>query len=66
MSKKIEERTYVFQPKTAIDMRQGHITVLKLTADEKSLNPVLLSAEVNPWSEAYTEVDLTPVSSSNP
>lgn len=66
MSKKIEERTYVFQPKTAIDMRQGHITVLQLTADEKSLNPVLLSAEVNPWSEAYTEVDLTPVSSSNP
>lgn len=66
MSKKIEERTYVFQPKTAIDMRQGHITVLKLTADEKSLNPVLLSAKVNPWSEAYTEVDLTPVSSSNP
>lgn len=66
MSKKIEGRTYVFQPKTAIDMRQGHITVLKLTADEKSLNPVLLSAEVNPWSEAYTEVDLTPVSSSNP
>ena len=66
MSKKIEGRTYVFQPKTAIDMRQGHITVLKLTADEKSLNPVLLSAKVNPWSEAYTEVDLTPVSSSNP
>lgn len=66
MSKKIEERTYVFQPKTAIDMRQGHITVLQLTADEKSLNPVLLSAEVNPWSEAYTEVNLTPVSSSNP
>lgn len=66
MSKKIEERTYVFQPKTAIDMRQGHITVLQLTADEKSLNPVLLSAEVNPWSKAYTEVDLTPVSSSNP
>lgn len=66
MSKKIEGRTYVFQPKTAIDMRQGHITVLQLTADEKSLNPVLLSAEVNPWSEAYTEVDLTPVSSSNP
>lgn len=66
MSKKIEKRTYVFQPKTAIDMRQGHITVLKLTADEKSLNPVLLSAEVNPWSKAYTEVDLTPVSSSNP
>lgn len=66
MSKKIEKRTYVFQPKTAIDMRQGYITVLKLTADEKSLNPVLLSAEVNPWSEAYTEVDLTPVSSSNP
>lgn len=66
MSKKIEKRTYVFQPKTAIDMRQGHITVLQLTADEKSLNPVLLSAEVNPWSEAYTEVDLTPVSSSNP
>lgn len=66
MSKKIEKRTYVFQPKTAIDMRQGHITVLQLTADEKSLNPVLLSAKVNPWSEAYTEVDLTPVSSSNP
>lgn len=66
MSKKIEKRTYVFQPKTAIDMRQGYITVLKLTADEKSLNPVLLSAKVNPWSEAYTEVDLTPVSSSNP
>lgn len=65
-TQKIVEKTYVFQPKTAIDMRQGHITVLQLTADEKSLNPVLLSAEVNPWSEAYTEVDLTPVSSSNP
>lgn len=65
-TQKIVEKTYVFQPKTAIDMRQGHITVLKLTADEKSLNPVLLSAKVNPWSEAYTEVDLTPVSSSNP
>lgn len=65
-TQKIVEKTYVFQPETAIDMRQGHITVLQLTADEKSLNPVLLSAEVNPWSEAYTEVDLTPVSSSNP
>lgn len=65
-TQKIVEKTYVFQPKKAIDMRQGYITVLKLTADEKSLNPVLLSAEVNPWSEAYTEVDLTPVSSSNP
>lgn len=66
MSKKIEERTYVFQPKTAIDMKQGYITVLELTADEESLTPVQLRAQLMPWNEAYTEVDLTPLSSPNP
>lgn len=63
---KIEEKTYVFQPKTAIDMKQGYITVLELTADEESLTPVQLRAQLMPWNEAYTEVDLTPLSSPNP
>ena len=61
---KVEEKSYVFRPEDSnIDMMQGSITVLRLTADSETLEPVLVGAEVMPWNESYTEIDLTPVSS---
>ena len=62
---KVEEKTYVFQPSVPIDMTQGHITVLQLTSDQETGFPILLNATVKPWNEAYTEVDLTPLSDKN-
>lgn len=56
----IEEKEYVFKPNTAIEMTQAYITVLKLSNNEDSLEPVLISAETIPWDDAYTEVNLTP------
>ena len=63
---KIEMKTYVFQPDVAIDMMQGNITVLNLSSDSRTSTPVLVSATVKPWSEAYTEIDLTPLTTQKP
>ena len=63
---KIEMKTYVFQPDGAIDMMQGNITVLNLSSDSRTSTPVLVSATVKPWSEAYTEIDLTPLTTQKP
>lgn len=56
----IEDKEYIFKPNTAIEMTQAHITVLKLSNNEDTSNPVLISAQIIPWDNAYTEIDLTP------
>ncbi|HIW65991.1 MAG TPA: fimbrillin family protein [Candidatus Alistipes intestinipullorum] len=56
----VEKKTYVFQPSVPIDMTQGNITVLRLTTDSETSSTLLLSAEVEPWDESYTDIDLTP------
>ena len=58
----VEEKSYVFVPNQPIEMQQAHMTILKLTTETETSAPVLLSAEVVPWDESYTEVSLTPVS----
>lgn len=59
-SQKVETKTYLFKPDVPIDMEQGKITVLDLTSDGTTSSPILLNAEIKPWDNAYTEVDLTP------
>lgn len=46
-------KTYRFVPEKSIGLQQAHITVLRLALNENSVLPLLLSAEITPWTQAY-------------
>lgn len=45
-------KTYRFVPEKSIGLQQAHITVLRLALNENSVLPLLLSAEITPWTQA--------------
>ena len=59
-SQVVLEKAYTYTPSRLIDMQQGKITVLRLDASTDDSEPVLLSAEVQPWNPSWTETELLP------
>lgn len=46
------EKTYRFVPDKSISLRQARVTILKLTLGTNGDLPLLLDAEIKPWTEA--------------
>lgn len=51
-------KTYRFVPETSFKLEQAHITVLRLQLNENNVLPLLLSAEITPWTQASAEMIL--------
>ena len=47
-----KEKTYRFVPDKSISLRQAHVTILKLKLGKNGDLPLLLDAEIKPWTEA--------------
>lgn len=64
-----EDKTYIFHPgaadsgmeTTTINLTQEWITVLNLSVTHTPQQTILLNAEIQPWDNAYTEMDMSPV-----
>lgn len=51
-------KTYRFVPETSFKLEQAHITVLRLRLNKNNVLPLLLSAEITPWTQAFAEMIL--------
>lgn len=64
-----EDKTYIFHPGASesgtgtntIYLSQEHITVLELSVTHTPQQTILLNAKIQPWDNAYTEMDMSPV-----
>lgn len=61
-----ENKTYIFHPgsednPTTIQLSQEYITVLNLSVTHTPQQTILLNAHIQPWEDAYTEMDMYPV-----
>lgn len=64
-----ENKTYIFHPGASesgtgtntIYLSQEHITVLELSVTHTPQQTILLNAKIQPWDNAYTEMDMSPV-----